>query len=42
MIVWEDSSVPRTLKSLIFFDCGSPPLGTIPNAPNNIFNELDG
>jgi len=29
MIVWEHSGVPRTLKSLIFFDCVSPPLGTI-------------
>jgi hypothetical protein len=29
MIVWDDSGVPRTRKSLIFFDCASPPLGTI-------------
>lgn len=28
MIVWEDFGVPRTRKSLIFFDCASPPLGT--------------
>jgi len=28
MIVRDDSGVPRTRKSLIFFDCASPPLGT--------------
>src|SRR5215813_12792473 len=28
VIVREDSGVPRTLKSLVFFDCASPPLGT--------------
>jgi hypothetical protein len=29
VIAREDSGVPRTLKSLVFFDCASPPLGTI-------------
>jgi hypothetical protein len=28
VIVREDSGVPRTLTSLVFFDCASPPLGT--------------
>jgi|SRR6516162_3916553 len=40
VIVREDSGVPGTLKSLVFFDCASPPLGTTGFLGSQNFNQL--